>query len=113
LVDTASAEGLQPIPLLRAVARHLQRLLQAHGLVATGGTAKQAMDALRPPVFFRLQPQFRRQMDVWRGAQLGDGLMLLAETELECKRTGAPQRLLCRRALFRVAELAGIAEAGA
>jgi hypothetical protein len=52
-------------------------------------------------------------MDIWRGARLADGLMLLAETELECKRTGAPQRLLCRRALFRLAELARIAEAGA
>ena len=113
LADTASAEGLQPVPLLRAVARHLQRLLQAQALVASGGTARQAMDALRPPVFFRLQPQFRRQMDVWHGTRLADALMLLAETELECKRTGAPQRLLCRRALFRVAELAGTAEAGA
>ena len=112
-VETAFAEGLQPIPLLRTVARHLQRLLQAHALVAKGGTAKQAMDALRPAVFFRLQPQFRRQMDVWRGARLADGLMLLAETELECKRTGAPQRQLCQRALFRLAELTRTAEARA
>ena len=113
LVDTTSAEGLQPVPLLRAVARHLQRLLQAQASVMNGGSPKQAMDALRPAVFFRLQPQFRRQMEVWRGARLADGLMLLAETELECKRTGAPQRLLCRRALFRIAKLAGTAEAGA
>jgi DNA polymerase III subunit delta len=111
-LDTASAEGVQPIPLLRAVARHLQRLLQAHAVVAKGGgTPKQAMDALRPAVFFRVQPQFRRQMDLWRGARLADGLALLTETELECKRTGAPQELLCQRALFRLAELARSVEA--
>ena len=112
LVDSASAEGLSPIPLLRAVARHLLRLLQTHALMASGIGAKQAMDALRPPVFFRLQPQFRRQMDVWHEARLAEGLMLLADSELECKRTGAPQRLLCRRALLRLAELARTAEAG-
>ena len=113
LVDTATAEGLQPVPLLRAFARHLQRLLQAQVLVMNGSSPKQAMDALRPTVFFRQQPQFRRQMDVWRGTRLADGLTLLAETELDCKRTGAPQRLLCQRALFRLAELARAAEARA
>jgi DNA polymerase-3 subunit delta len=112
-LDTASAEGLQPIPLLRAVARHLQRLLQAHAVIAKGGTARQAMDALRPAVFFRLQPQFRRQMHLWHGARLADGLVLLTETELECRRTGAPQELLCQRALLRLAELARSAEVGA
>jgi DNA polymerase-3 subunit delta len=110
-LNSASAEGLHAIPLLRTVARHFQRLLQAHAVVAKGGTAKQAMDALRPAVFFRLQPQFRRQMHLWRGARLADGLVLLTETELECKRTGAPQELLCQRALFRLAELARSAEA--
>jgi DNA polymerase-3 subunit delta len=112
-LDTASAEGVQAIPLLRAVARHLQRLLQAHAVVAKGGTPKQAMDALRPAVFFRVQPQFRRQMDLWRGARLSDGLALLTETEIGCKRTGAPQELLCQRALFLLAELARSAEAEA
>jgi DNA polymerase-3 subunit delta len=102
----ALSEGSQPIALLRAVARHLQRLLQANASVGDGRTAKQAIDALKPAVFFRLQPQFRRQMDLWPARRLADGLVLLCETELDCKRTGAPQELLCQRTLFRLAHMA-------
>ena len=45
-------------------------------------------------------------MDLWDVARLTDGLLVLTNTELDCKRTGAPQKLLCQRALFRLAELA-------
>ncbi len=109
---TASAEGLSAIPLLRAVARHLQRLAEALAGVARGGTAEQAMAALKPAVFYRLRSPFRAQMDLWDAARLGDALMLLTETELECKRTGAPQELLCQRALFRLAQFARRAGGG-
>lgn len=109
---TASAEGLSAIPLLRAVARHLQRLLEARATLAKGGTADQAMAALKPPVFYRLQASFRAHMQIWDAARLGEGLMVLTETELDCKRTGAPQQLLGQRALFRLAELARAGQRG-
>lgn len=102
---TAYAEGVSPIPLLRAVARHLQRLAEALAGAARGSTADQAMAALKPAVFYRLRPAFRAQMNLWDAPRLGTGLMLLAEAELECKQTGAPQQLLCQRALFRLAQL--------
>jgi DNA polymerase-3 subunit delta len=59
---------------------------------------------VRPAVFFRLQPQFRRQVQAWRPELLANALGLVADAELACKRTGAPQDLLCQRALFDVAE---------
>jgi DNA polymerase III subunit delta len=103
---TAFAEGLSAISLLRAVARHLQRLFEARAAVAAGGSADQAMATLRPAVFYRQRASFRAQMDLWDVARLTDGLLVLTNTELDCKRTGAPQKLLCQRALFRLAELA-------
>lgn len=102
----AAAEGTPAIPLLRAVARHLHRLLQANAAVANGSTAKQAIDGLKPLVLFRLQAQFRRQMSLWRPERLAEAFLLLTETELQCKQTGAPQDLLCHRALFHLAKLA-------
>ena len=106
---TASAEGVSPIPLLRGVARHLQRLAEALAGVAKGSTADQAMAALKPAVFYRLRSAFRAQMNLWDASRLGAGLMLLAQTELECKQTGAPQQLLCQRALVRLAAIASSA----
>ena len=64
------------------------------------------MAAVRPPVFFRLQPQFRRQLQVWDPESLATAFTLVADAELACKRTGAPQDLLCQRAFIRLAELA-------
>lgn len=101
----ALAEGVQPIPLLRAVARHLQRLLQARATMAAGGTSKQAVDALRPAIFFRLQPLFRGQLETAGPGRLARALSTVTEAELACKRTGAPQALLCHQALVRVAML--------
>jgi DNA polymerase-3 subunit delta len=103
---TAFAEGVSAISLLRAVARHLQRLLEARAAVAGGGSVEQAMAALRPAVFYRQRAPFRAQMDLWGVARLAEGLRALTIAEIDCKQTGAPQKLLCQRALFRLAELA-------
>lgn len=99
----AWSEGASAIPILRAVARHLHRILQARTVIAGGGSTKQGMDALKPAVFFRLQPEFRRQTEAWSIERLASNLATLAEAELLCKATRAPQELLCHRALLRVA----------
>ncbi|MHA1536465.1 MAG: DNA polymerase III subunit delta, partial [Alphaproteobacteria bacterium] len=44
-------EGAAPVTVLRAAARHLQRLHQAGALVAGGRPPREAMATLRPPVF--------------------------------------------------------------
>jgi DNA polymerase-3 subunit delta len=103
-LQAAMGEGMSAVSLLRAMARYLQRLLQARAALASGRDLSQAIAAVRPAVFFRLQPQFRRQVHAWRPELLANALALVAETELACKRTGAPQDLLCQRALFDVAE---------
>jgi DNA polymerase-3 subunit delta len=107
-LQTAAGEGVSAIALLRAMARYLQRLVQARAAMAAGRDVSQALAAVRPAVFYQLQPQFRRQMQLWRPELLATALTLVAETELACKRTGAPQDLLCQRVFFR---LAGIVRA--
>jgi DNA polymerase-3 subunit delta len=102
----AFAEGLQPVSILRSVAQHLQRLLQANTLVAGGAAPKQAMAALKPPVIFRQEALFRKQMDRWPRSHLAAALALVTDNELRCKETGAPAVLLCGRSLLRIAEIA-------
>jgi DNA polymerase III subunit delta len=105
-LTSAYAEGLQAIPLLRAVARHLLRLLQGRSAMARGASAVQAVESLKPPVFFRMQPAFRRQLDCWRPATIARALIIIIEAEMDCKETGAPQELLCHRALLNLCQLA-------
>jgi DNA polymerase-3 subunit delta len=99
------AEGASPIALLRAAQRHFARLHLANSRVSAGESADNVMASLRPPVFFKTKPRFRRQLDHWRRERLMDALDRLADTEAECKRTGMPAETLCSRTLLQIASL--------
>ncbi len=104
-IAEAVAEGLEPIGLLRMVAAHLQRLYLAVGAVASGRPVKDAVAGLRPPVFFRDLEAFSRQVHLWSAASLEAALLIILETEMRCKQTGEPQRLLAEQACLRGVDL--------
>ncbi len=97
-------EGIQPIQILRAMARHLQRLQLAAGYVQQGQSPEQAVKALRPPVMFMFVDRFRHQLSLWPVSRLSDAVDLILETELSCKTTGMPAELLCHRTLLRLTQ---------
>lgn len=99
------AEGISPIALLRAAQRHFTRLHLANCRVSAGDAPDNVMASLRPPVFFKAKPRFRRQLDRWRRERLSDALERLADTEAECKRTGMPAETLCSRTMLQIASL--------
>jgi DNA polymerase-3 subunit delta len=101
-----SEGGQAPVSVLRALARHLQRLLLAAGLAGKGQAPDQVMAQLKPPVFQRNRESFRRQMALWPAERLGPAIIILTEAELDCKTTGMPDQALCERALMRIAHAA-------
>ena len=109
-LDTAlrrcHANGDAAVSIVRAVQRYFHRLHLAAGIMQTGVNANQAMAALRPPVFFKQQDTFRRQLGTWRPATLSTALQILTDTELDCKTTDLPDTALLGRALMRVAQAA-------
>ena len=96
-------EGMDPIRIIRSVTRHYMRLQFAAGVVTNGGSVDAAVKALRPPVFFKQQDQFRNQLRRWSGAALATALDSLMAAELDCKTTGIPGEATCERALMRLA----------
>jgi DNA polymerase-3 subunit delta len=98
-------EGASVISLLRAVSRHFLRLHLAAGLQADGRSADEAMAALRPPIFFRYAPRFRRQLQRWREGDLARALDQLLAAETLCKTPGmsGAAELICRDALLAIA----------
>ncbi|GAB5470059.1 MAG: DNA polymerase III subunit delta [Rhodospirillales bacterium] len=96
----AWAEGAQPITLLRALARHFQRLHLLAGEIARGTTAGDAVKRLRPPIFWKHQAAIAAQARAWPADRLGWALGRLLEAEAACKRSGAPAQLLAERALL-------------
>ena len=99
------SEGMSPVAILRAAQRHFGRLHLANCRVASGDRPDNVMKSLRPPVFFKAQPRFRRQLDGWRRDRLQEVLERLAQAEAECKRPAMPAETICARTMLQVASL--------
>jgi DNA polymerase-3 subunit delta len=96
-------EGESPVTVVRAVLRHLQRLHGIAARIAAGESAEAALRAARPPVFFKQQDSFRRQLRQWREADLRRQLDRLVEAETRLKTTGMRAETICRAALLELA----------
>ena len=99
-------EGIHPIQILRAAARHFLRLHEAAGMVASGKDPNMAMKSLKPPVIFMQVDKFRVQLQRWHPARISDALNLLIMAEMDCKTTGAPVEAICWRTLMRITQAA-------
>ena len=100
------AEGTSTVALLRSAQRHFVRLHQGVAMLAHGKTPQQAVKALRPPVFFKLEDQVASQLRRWTLPTLQAALTRILEAEGECKRTHIPDETVCARAFFQLATLA-------
>lgn len=105
-LDTAFAEGANAVQVVRAALRHVQRLYQASLAVAGGAEPRQAVEALRPPVFFRHKPAFERALRLWRTGALEAAGSALLEAERRTKTTGIPSEVVARNAVVGMARQA-------
>jgi len=98
--------GETAVGMLRAAQRMFQRLHLAAGDVARGTRPEQAVDNLRPPVFFKEKPLFINALRSWTPGRLGTALDVLTEAERACKSGLGPDEVICERAFIRTARLA-------
>ena len=106
VLDRVFQEGESAVSVTRAMLRHLQRL---HVLVVrlTGGAAVgEVMRNARPPIFYRQEDNFRRQLGLWNEAGLRVQLDRIAQAELHMKLTGLPAEAVCREAMLGIAQAA-------
>lgn len=104
-LDRAFSERQNPVVVLGAVRRELQRLALYLGLVADGQSPEMALKTMRldPRRHFRLVEPLRAAAKIWAPPWAAAALERLVETDLQCKSTGYPAETLCREALTRIA----------
>jgi DNA polymerase III subunit delta len=102
-LDRVFGDGEQPTSVLRAALRHFQRLYLAGSRQAAGMAAEEALQSLRPPLFFKLRDRFRDELRRWPPQRAVSALELLLEAERATRRTGVPADAVCRDALLRLA----------
>jgi DNA polymerase-3 subunit delta len=79
--------------LLRILNTQFLKLLDVHGHVRRGLSVEEAIQALRPPVFFKQVPLFKSYMKEWSAAQLLKAIETLAQIEKDFK-TSSPMSAL-------------------
>lgn len=111
-LDAAFAEGAAAVQVVRGALRHVQRLEAAALAVSRGASPKDALDGLRPPVFFKSRPAFERALRLWRPETLAAAGTALLEAERATKTTGMPDVAVARAAVMGLAREAVRAKRG-
>jgi len=99
-------EGESAVTVVRALLRHLQRLHLLVAQLGNGASIDHAIRNARPPIFFKQQDSWRRQLQSWTEARLRRALDRVADAEFRMKQTGLPAETLCREVMFAVAQMA-------
>lgn len=96
------SEGVADIAILRSLQNHFRRLHYTQSIIQGGKTTEQAIKSLTPPIFFKVEPAFKAQLNKWQGAKLEMILQKLVELEAQTKRTGTPVQTLCSQAILSI-----------
>jgi DNA polymerase III subunit delta len=99
-------EGESPVSVIRAMLRHLHRLHALAALISAGTPVAEVLRNARPPIFYKYEDSFKRQLTLWGEARLRPELDRIGEAELRMKQTGLPAETLCRHALLELAQAA-------
>ena len=99
-------EGQMPIFIVRAAIKHFQKLHLASGHIKNGKSFLEALNSVKPPVFFLLKDQFMEQLNKWSLAKVEKALDLLTQAEIDCKTTGLPEKFICGRVLMSLSQAA-------
>lgn len=102
-LTSAYAAGANAIAILRTLAGHLDRLYMVRSERDQGRDLSSAMKTLRPPVFFKRQQAFTDQVSRWQAASLQRALALTLQAEINCKKTGSSDQIVCAHALMALA----------
>lgn len=111
-LDAAFAEGAHAVQVVRAALRHVQRLEAGAAAVARGASAREAVEGMRPPVFFKSRPAIERALRLWRPEMLAAAGSALLEAERLTKTTGSPDEAVARAAVMGLAREAVRAKRG-
>ena len=105
VLSRALAEGTSAVQILNRVSRHFMRLLQMAGEVEGGAAAREVVARARPMIFFKLRPEFERQLSLWPCVSIMRAIARLADCDTMCKAQGRPAEVLVSQALLSLAAM--------
>lgn len=105
-ISLAFDEGAAAVAVLRVLLGDLSGLRLMADAIARGASARDAMAARRPPVFFRRQQAVIRAASRWREPAIIAAIERTLRAEADCKKTGAVPEAIARQTLLGLAQRA-------
>ncbi|MHB1304117.1 MAG: DNA polymerase III subunit delta [Acidiphilium sp.] len=105
-IGLAIEEGAAPVAILRVLLGELAALRVTAEAISKGTSARDAVTARRPPVFFRRQPAAIKAAGAWREKAIIAAIERGLRAEADCKRTGAVPEAIARQTLLGLAQRA-------
>lgn len=103
--NTLMQEGVSFVAIIRGMQNHFRRLHMTKSYMQNGLGTDIAMKKLAPPVFYKVQPQFKAQLNGWSMETLDNILGKLSELEAQCKQTNSPVETLCAQAILSISKM--------
>ena len=91
--------GVAPIAIIRVLMYYIIRLHNVKSQTASGASDQAALATLRPPVFFKDMPIFKKHLALWSVEALEVLLHSLEKCERECKKAAMPVEVFCHQLL--------------
>jgi DNA polymerase-3 subunit delta len=85
LLDKLLSENVNFVVILRSLMNYFMRLQLVKGLVVGGREYTEALQELRPPLFFKQIPLFKKHIGEWKLEDINLFLDRLNEAEAKCK----------------------------
>jgi len=104
IIESLFRDHVSPIACLRSMQNHVWRLHITNARIASGMTMMEALTQLSPPIFFKVENAFKRQLNRWSLPALERALDRLNETEAMTKKSGYSDTALCKNCFIRLAQ---------
>ena len=101
-----ASEGIEDIPVIRALARRALQLAQLRGQMADGESIDRVMETAGRAIFWKEKPIIQAQLQRWTPDALATALTRLAEAERQVKAPGYPGSALVEEEVLAITRFA-------
>ncbi len=105
-LDRLVTSGTAPQAIVSATSQHLIKMQQLANELANGRPAKQVVDAMRPPIFWKRKDSFVRQLSTWQPKDLEVAQANLRDAELQTRQYPGLANVIVHRAILSLASRA-------
>lgn len=105
-LDKAIASGNASAAILAALNRHFARLHKARVEVDKGEKPDNVVKRLRPPLIFKMQDEFKRQLYRWSERQILQAMDLIQQTTLRTRTKGNLDVVFVERLIMSLSQMA-------